>query len=572
LGQDEDFYIKRALPTIEYTLSRRGYRWSNKLGSTYTPTASSLKLSPYSKEFNVAYFEGLDKLLKGANPWLADIALPNGALRSSNTWTEKLAAYRLTQEASWLNAAISAANAFLVNDVYGTKTVPITESGFYNTTFYPNWWDLTDLYEITKNSKYLEAAEKSAFYTIAGLRSYPTVAADQQTIHPGNTYSGVKRIWWKGTELFRLGYPRTAGDVLEKQVTQDLVSPIGLGIEAPTTFSFIKTPVSHIFMSSWAPNLLRIFQYNNRDIFQTYARNSIIGRFSNYPGYYAQGFTDLPLKPDYPYTGPDVTSIYYHHIPAQLAFTVDFLMTEAMQRSQGNINFPYSRQEGYVWFNNRIFGGGKGKIYSDKEATLLLKKDLIQVDNPEVNYVTAMSENTFWVILLNESSTASSVNLTLMDSVNVAANSTSQFYSNDNCNSVATAMTGHTVQTTLDSKSVSALSFPLSTPYTEAKVVKLTEGMQTLTVDNDWGKFYVFRIRSPFGWDSIYAYLDTPPLENAEANLQSNTITETVKRIAYPYEWSLYYVAYNKQVVLNLRLTLNGVEKNVSVTVNGTED
>jgi len=92
------------------------------------------------------------------------------------------------------------------------------------------------------------------------------------------------------------------------------------------------------FMSSWAPSLLRLNTNHKYKFFETYARNSIIGRFASYPGYYAAGYTDLPLDSLYPYKGPDVTSLYYHHIPAHLALSLDFLITEAIQRSYGNIS------------------------------------------------------------------------------------------------------------------------------------------------------------------------------------------------------------------------------------------
>lgn len=156
-----------------------------------------------------------------------------------------------------------------------------------------------------------------------------------------------------------------------------------------------------------------------------------------------------------------------------------------------------------------------------------------------MNYLTAISENKFWVIALNESPNPAAVSLTLTDSVKVTSNSSSELYTNDNCTPTATVMNGRTTQLTLGAKSVSALSFPLSTPFKEAKAPKLPQGMYTTTVDSNWGTFYVFRIRSPFGWDSIYAYLDTPPLENAEANLTSNLDSATLQRVAYPYEWSL---------------------------------
>ena len=33
LSEDEEFYLSRSLPTIEYTLSRSGYRWGYRPGS-----------------------------------------------------------------------------------------------------------------------------------------------------------------------------------------------------------------------------------------------------------------------------------------------------------------------------------------------------------------------------------------------------------------------------------------------------------------------------------------------------------------------------------------------------------
>lgn len=572
LGKDEEMYLKRALPSIEYSLSRRGYRWSTKQGTLYTPTAASLQLNPNSKEFNIAYFEGLDKLLGSANPWIKDLALPNGALRTSGSWTEQLAAYRLTKEGKWLNGAISNANTFLSNDVYGAKTDVLSQTDFYNAKMYPVWWNLMDLYEITKNNDYLAAAERSAFHTIAGLRSFPQVGNGLQTIHPGNKYDGTTKVWWRGTEQYRLGFPRQAGDVQQKTVSQDLVSPVGLGIEQPSTLFYPKDQSAYVYMSNWSPNLLRLYQYSSREIFQTYARNSIIGRFSNHPGYYARGFTDVPMQPNFPYVGPDVSAIYYHHIPAQLAFTYDFLITEAMQRSQGNINFPYSKQEGFVWFNNRIFGGGKGKIYDDPRVSLYLKKDIVQLDNVEVNYITAVSENKFWVILMNEASEPSSVQLTLSNNIDVISNSEAQAFSNDDCNATPITMNGRTVQTTLSPKNVTAISFPLTDSQVEVKVPKIANGMQTISVDNNWGKLYVFRIRSPFGWDSIYAYMEASPLNNSKASLQTNLNGQKIERIAYPYEWSLTRIPYDKEVTLSLDLTLNGSSKNILVTVEGTND
>ena len=63
---------------------------------------------------------------------------------------------------------------------------------FYNTNVYAPWWDLIDLYELTKEEKYLKAAQYGASNTIAGIRSFPTVTEDLQTIHPGNRLMGIQ--------------------------------------------------------------------------------------------------------------------------------------------------------------------------------------------------------------------------------------------------------------------------------------------------------------------------------------------------------------------------------------------
>ena len=116
-----------------------------------------------------------------------------------------------------------------------------------------------------------------------------------------------------------------------KNVPAWMVANSGLGVEQLSTYydSIGNRGMQNILMSAWAPHLLRLYNQTGREIFLDYARNGVIGRFANYPGYYVSGYTDAYLDPCYPCCGPDVTDIYYHHIPAQSAFALDFLMAEA---------------------------------------------------------------------------------------------------------------------------------------------------------------------------------------------------------------------------------------------------
>ncbi|WP_315817136.1 hypothetical protein [Paraflavitalea speifideaquila] len=197
--------------------------------------------------------------------------MPDGNIRAAKgysvevpTWTQKLAAWRLTKEDKWLTAARANADQFIATQVYGNLTKPLSRLPFYNASFYAYWWDLADLYDATKDDRYLQAADASAYHTLAGIRSYPQVKDTLQTIHPRNEFEGNTTMWWKGDKKYRLGFPRIKGDAPERQVLQALVSPVGLGFEQPFTYFGPGNTVRPVFMSSWAPHLLRLYQYNHK--------------------------------------------------------------------------------------------------------------------------------------------------------------------------------------------------------------------------------------------------------------------------------------------------------------------
>jgi hypothetical protein len=579
LTHDEDFYIKRAMPTIEYTLSRSGFRWARAVsGTPFNGNAKTLLLSPYQSQFTTAYYEGLNRLLGEANPWLKAIALPGNAIRPARgysvdvpAWTQELAAWRFTKDKAWLQAAQKHALAYIQKEINDNHSAPLSKQPFYNASFYAYWWELTDLYEQTKDPAFLEAAQTSAFQTIAGIRSYPLVKDSLQTIHPHNQFEGNTTLWWKGNKKYRLGFPRVNGDAPEKQVPQSLVSPVGLGFEQPFTYFDPGKDVRPVFMSSWAPHLLRLYNYSHKSIFNTYARNAVIGRFTNYPGYYGSGFTDLTMQPDFPYKGPDVSSIYYHHIPPHLAFTLDYLITEAMQRSGGNVTFPYSKQDGFVWFNNRVFGGGTGTIYNDTTARLWLKKGLVSLNTPEVNYVTAISNNRFWILLLNEAAQSLAVQLTLNQEIGTATAASGALYAGSAVAPATIKRNNNTVIATVGAKGFAALSFPLLTKRVEQSLSPVVDGMKTIEMGAPWGKLNCFRIRSPFGWDAVYGYLETAPLPaGTTAIVTVNGNTQTIQ--AYPFEWSFYKIEATKTATMNIVLkTSTGVVKEEKVEMAGIQ-
>lgn len=579
LQNDEEFYISRSLPTIEFTLSRSGYRWATDIVPTaYNSTRKTLEFNPFGSQFTTTYYAGLDRLLEGLNPWLKNIALPGDSLRMAKgyatdflPWNQALWAYRLTGQTKWLQLARKDADLYLQHKIYNNSNKLLSHTPFYNATFYAPWWDLLDLYESTQDKKYLDAAAYGSYFTIAGIRSYPKVADSLQTIHPGNRYDGVTRIWWKGNAPYRLGFPRKNGDVQEKKVPEWLVSPVGLGLEQPSTyFTRVKGQTVHpVFMSSWAPHLLRLFQYTGKPLYETYARNAVIGRFANYPGYYATGFTDVPMSAGFPYKGPDLSSVYYHHIPPHIAFSLDYLITETIQRSKGNVMFPYSKQEGFVWFNNRVYGGGKGKVFGDPEVTLRMRKGMVSIQNPAINYVTAVSAKYLWILLSSEAGSEQKVNVQWTEATAALKAGKGLSYTQDG-QSAPLDFKASKADVVVPAKGFRAICIPLAAAAPVKKYQPVKDGMKIIDLGAPWGRIFLFRIRSAFGWDTCYGFAETAPLKGHTVTVSCNDQVQEIKH--YPYEWSFNKLPMGQNARLELIFNNeNGKTKSKKIVLHGNE-
>lgn len=561
---DESFYLTRALPAIEYMLSRKGFRWG--FPNERDPQTETMvnTFTPYKSQYNTGHFEALHRLLMNKNPWLVRLAMPEGKPRYSKgygvdaTWADDLAAHRLTGDEQWLVRAMLGANRMIDSTLYANPSRPVHDWMFYHAQAYPQWFDLLDLYDVTREKAYLAAAAYGAHFTMAAQRSYPPVDDTPMTIHPGGRYTGNANIFWKREKRFKLGYPRQTGDVVEKQVDGRLLSPVGLSFEQPMTF-FTKTDnLNHVYLSTWAPSLLRLNTTGTAPIFETYARNAVIGRFASYPGYYAAGYTDLPLDSLYPYKGPDVTSLYYHHIPSHLTFTFDYLVTEATQRSRNAIRFPYGKQQGFVWFNNRVYGGPKGTILHDNGVRLHMPQGVAAVSSPAVNWLSGVSDDTFWLVMMNERDTMERVTVSLNTAL-VAADTQAVRYDFGMGNSVESdevACQDHRFVADMAPKGLTAIAFPLVGKSEEDALPPVADGMRQVELDKT-RHLYLFRIRSPFGWDSVYGYIDRPLPEGCSAELSCLPSAEAAvekPRAGFPCEWSFTRLPARRALKLQLVL------------------
>lgn len=401
LTGNEDLYRRRALPTMEFMLSRNGPHFSPEPDNTGEMYPAGNMSGPV-RIYGTTAYSGLWELTQRRTEAFREIALPGDGVRPT-------AGYGHGQEfEEWLARgniakAKQLADEYLAKHVTKPPSTEISPQPFFNVTFVPDWEGLLRMYEVTSEKRYLDGAALGARQLMTSVWTQPVIPATNVSV--SGVVSSPDHIWWKGPDKFRLGFPRRDGDAPEHRVPSWIPSNVGLGFEQPVTYNRRDSGGAMIYQSAWAPNFLRLAAYTGDKMFETYARNAVLGRWANYPGYYAVGFTDLPLNPRYPYVGPDVSCIYYHHILPHLAWTIDYLVAEAALLSGGKISFPSQRQHGYVWFDSRVYGHAPGKVFDIDNAWLLFRRGVVKVDNPSINYLLAHTGDKLCVILMNESNT-----------------------------------------------------------------------------------------------------------------------------------------------------------------------
>ncbi len=550
LTRDEHFYQTRALPTIEYLLTRPSLHFATRMigSKEYAMTPDKIVLTVPNKSFGTDVWEGVDRLTARLNPWVQPLAFDEGKPRLIKhphypDFSQYLWASRLDPQHYSMEDATVRADRFVAAKVDRLPTRPFSIDPHYNVAFHPHWWELLDLYDVTGEERYLEAAEEIGYQTVAGMWSFPMPPVGDVLIHPDGQFTGVASVIhnWYGWSRYTTGYPRTANDTPAHEVPAWLVSPVGLGFEQPSTYYRSSGGMMMTMMTSWAGHLERLADRTGKDIFRTYARNAIIGRWANWPGYYIDGFTDLFHDPEYPYNGPDVGRFYFHHIPVQLALTLDFLVAEMENRSEHQISIPWVKQQGYAQFTNRIYGDAPGTFYGEHQANLWLDPDLVEIDTPAVNYLTARGRDQFWVILMNETSEPVSIHVSINhDKAGTHPDSPwLRYIGGAEPRLMRSPLEDAPV--TLPAKGLVALAVEAKALPEPVPLSAVEEGHVVQMLPDPWGEVHAFRIRSEFGKDALYVVAMGHPEVGARARIDIQDGDWTRRESdEYPYEMTVY--------------------------------
>lgn len=402
---DEAIYRRRALPLMEYGISRSKLLFS-ATGEKGSQSASSELEGPC---LPVSELASLYRFSRGGSPvflqgvldlYQKDRTLNMTWVTRGGTWQQLLAAWRATGERKYLDEARLKADRYL-KDRIQTPQTDFAEGadGTFWDYFFPAWKELLELYEETGEARYLAAAHQGARRYAQLMWFTPPIPDRTLNVNEG----GKAPVRSKGEPIA----------VAEESVAAWRVSEVGLTDEGNGTSG------SHrgIFLATHAPYFMRLAQLTGDGFLRDIARSAMVGRYESFPGYHMNtAYSTVYEKTNFPYipnTKNSFTSMHPNHIWPQVALVLDTLVSDAADRSAGAIAFPSEFVECYAYLQSRVYGDRPGRFYGEKDVWLWMPKGLVKTDNVQLNWIAARGEGTLCVALMNLGEEAVEATLTL---------------------------------------------------------------------------------------------------------------------------------------------------------------
>jgi hypothetical protein len=410
---DPEIYRLRALPITEFLMSRTKYLY-NALPDEAGQNAARDMKGPAAE---VSELAELYQMSRGQSPVFRHYALQlAGKPRQLNllmvsdgaTFWDKLALYRLTGDKARLDEARSLADAYIKTRIDTPQRdfsdVHLDRGGQFWSDFAPRFVELFELWQETKEPRYLAAAQTGARTYASYAWYFPRIPGGEVTVDRG----GVAPVG-----LFTAKPGATPIRTPEITLPAWQVSQIGLTPEAHTTYDLNPG----IFLAHHAAYELRIAAAANDPFLHDAARSAIVGRYKSFPGYDINvAFSNLYARSDYlyrPFSHLNHNEIYYNHVWPHIALLTDYLMSDFETRSNGAIAFPARYAQGYAYLRSKVYGDRPGKFMGDDDVRLWMPRRIVGTDDPQANYLTGYGNGRFYLALSNESANARRITVTL---------------------------------------------------------------------------------------------------------------------------------------------------------------
>ncbi|GEP94398.1 glycoside hydrolase family protein [Chitinophaga cymbidii] len=273
-------------------------------------------------------------------------------------------AYKILHDKKYLDAARKGADWYIKNAVEKGRFLGVCG----DTRFAPDFATgqsaqaLLELYDLTKDRKYLNAAIATAKLYTTSIYTHPIPTTAAKTVN------GIPRQDWE-------------------------ISQAGLSFEHGGSLGSANYR-GPILLASHAGMFVRMFALTGDSLFLNMARAGALGRdaFVDPATSVASYYWDVMNKG----AGP-----YPHHAWWQVGWITDYLLAEAKMRSGSKVKFP----RGFITPKvgpHQAYGFAPGEVYGTK-ADLLLKDGLLRADSPYLDYYCAINreQRKLFFILLN---------------------------------------------------------------------------------------------------------------------------------------------------------------------------
>jgi len=277
-----------------------------------------------------------------------------------------IVAYRLLGDEKYLKGAVKGADWFVTNAVKKGHFLGVCG----DVRFVPDFATaqsaqaLLDLFEITRNDSYLEAAVETAKIYTASIYTHPIPSQEVKEVR------GKRKEDWE-------------------------ISQVGLSFEHGGTLGSANGG-GPIALASHAGLFVRMADLTGEQLFRDMARAAAWGR---------DAFVDSTTHVASYYWArmDDGAGPFPHHAWWQVGWITDYLMAEISSRSNGLIKFP----RGFVAPKvgpHQSYGFAPGTLFGN-EVALWLPAEGLKVSNQQVDFMAAKSiENgDTYLILLNNS-------------------------------------------------------------------------------------------------------------------------------------------------------------------------
>lgn len=399
---DAEIYRRRARPVIEFMMSREKFLFATDpeikiqnpswlLNGPCAPLSELTALHSMSQGRNPSFLMHANRMLG------VDRTLNLDVKEKGRSWQNLLAMYRATGEQPFLDEAKKGADKYIQRRIEKTQenfNDPDSKGMFFWTSYAPQWIDLLELYEETRDQRYLNAAREGARSFSQYIWFAPAIPNENVTVNQG----GVAPEYWyvKSRGLGPIRLP-------EEEVPAWRVSEWGLTSESSGTSAGHRA----VLLANHAPWMLRLAQLTGDSFLHDVARNAVVGRYANFPGYHINtARTTVYEKADYPlreYKALTYNSFHFNHIWPHIALVVDYLVSDTFAKSGGAIDFPSRYAEGYAYLKSKVYGDRPGTFYGHENVWLWMPKDLVTIDSPQINYVSARGNGKLYLALTNQS-------------------------------------------------------------------------------------------------------------------------------------------------------------------------